>query len=117
MVAIDSGGNIYGVDLISKRVPKLDTGSSSQSVLPFTDLNAPSGVAVDSPGQRVRHRLGQHSIIEVAGELTDTHSWSHSLCARDFKIVRCNLAESSAVRTPSPSYASTQMARSCPSGR
>ncbi|MDT5279064.1 MAG: hypothetical protein QOJ20_259 [Mycobacterium sp.] len=43
-------GNIYVSDSGVNRVLKLAAGASSPSVLPFTDLNKPSAVAVDTAG-------------------------------------------------------------------
>ncbi|WP_156661065.1 serine/threonine-protein kinase PknD, partial [Mycobacterium sp. 852002-51163_SCH5372311] len=50
-VAVDSAGNVYVADGHNKRVLKLAAESSTQTVLPFTDLsNAIESVAVDSGG-------------------------------------------------------------------
>jgi sugar lactone lactonase YvrE len=49
-VAADAAGNVYVADTGNKRVLKLATGSSTQTVLPFIDLAFPSGVAVDTAG-------------------------------------------------------------------
>ena len=53
-VAVDTAGNLYVTDG-ANRVLKLAAGSSSPTVLPFTDLSNPTGVAVDTAG-RLRHR-------------------------------------------------------------
>jgi serine/threonine-protein kinase len=47
---VDSAGNLYVTDSGNNRVLKLAAGSATQSVLPFTGLNSPGGVAVDSAG-------------------------------------------------------------------
>jgi serine/threonine-protein kinase len=47
---VDSAGNLYVTDAGNKRVLKLAAGSSTQTELPFTFLNTPSGAAVDSAG-------------------------------------------------------------------
>jgi hypothetical protein len=64
-VAVDTGGNVYVTDgmkrmvksangsyaLVGKmRVVKLAAGSNEQTVLPFTDLKWPGGLAVDGAG-------------------------------------------------------------------
>ena len=41
---------VYVTDAGNNRVLKLAAGSSTQAVLPFTGLNNPWGVAVDSSG-------------------------------------------------------------------
>ena len=47
---MDTAGNLYVTDAGNNRVLKLAAGSSTQTVLPFTGLNAPVGVAVDTAG-------------------------------------------------------------------
>ena len=47
---MDSAGNVYVSDYSNNRVLKLAAGASSPIVLPFTDLNNPQGVAVDTTG-------------------------------------------------------------------
>jgi serine/threonine protein kinase, bacterial len=58
-VAVDTGGNLYIADRDpqndyappdSSRVLKLAAGASAPTVLPFTGLNHPTGVAVDTGG-------------------------------------------------------------------
>ena len=49
-MAVDNAGSVYVTDLGNNRVVKLAAGSTTQTVLPFTGLNAPSGVAVDNAG-------------------------------------------------------------------
>jgi serine/threonine-protein kinase len=53
-VAVDAADNVYVLDSYYGQVLKLAAGPSSPTVLPFTDLNGPSAVAVDTPGQRLR---------------------------------------------------------------
>ncbi|MGA7052008.1 MAG: protein phosphatase 2C domain-containing protein [Mycobacterium sp.] len=45
-VAADAAGNVYVTDVRNRRVVKLSAGN--QTVLPFTDLGNPTGVAVDA---------------------------------------------------------------------
>ena len=47
---MNSAGNVYVSDYSNNRVLKLAAGASSPIVLPFTDLNNPQGVAVDTTG-------------------------------------------------------------------
>ncbi len=49
-VAVDTAGNLYGTDSGNNRVLRLPAGSRTQTVLPFTGLNDPRGVAVDIAG-------------------------------------------------------------------
>lgn len=60
-MAVDSARDLYVADCGSSRVLKLPAGSSTQSVLPFTGLNDPIGVAVDAAGaqQWLSHRHPQ----------------------------------------------------------
>jgi serine/threonine-protein kinase len=44
---VDSAGNLYVADFANGRVVELAAGSSTQTVLPFTGLSGPLGVAVD----------------------------------------------------------------------
>jgi serine/threonine-protein kinase len=46
-VAVDKDGSVYVADTGNNRVLKLARGSTSQTVLPFTGLRDPSGLAVD----------------------------------------------------------------------
>jgi serine/threonine-protein kinase len=41
---------VYVADTVNGRVVKLAAGSSTQTVLPFSSLTVPEGVAVDSAG-------------------------------------------------------------------
>ena len=45
---MDSAGGVYVADRINKRVVKLVAGV--QTVVPFTGVNHPTGVAVDGAG-------------------------------------------------------------------
>jgi serine/threonine-protein kinase len=47
-VAVDSAGNVYTT--LGDQVLKLAVGSSTPTVLPFTDLDSAAGVAVDAAG-------------------------------------------------------------------
>ena len=47
---MDTAGAVYVADTGHNRVLKLAAGSSTQTVLPFTALAAPEGVAVDTAG-------------------------------------------------------------------
>ena len=47
---MDTAGDLYVADLLNDRVVKLAAGSSTPTVLPFTGLRGPMGVAVDSAG-------------------------------------------------------------------
>ena len=49
-VAVGHDGSVYITDLNARRVLKLSTGSTHQSVMPFNGLNSPEGVAVDAAG-------------------------------------------------------------------
>jgi hypothetical protein len=49
-VAVDAAGNLYVTDDTEKQVLELPAGSASQEVLPFTGLDSPKGVAVDTAG-------------------------------------------------------------------
>jgi serine/threonine protein kinase, bacterial len=55
-LAVDTAGNVYVADTFSKPVLKLAAGSATPTVLPFTGLSLPVGVAVDSAGQPLRRR-------------------------------------------------------------
>jgi NHL repeat len=46
-VAVDAAGNLYVTDNVNNRVLKLPAGWSTETVLPFTGLKYPDGVAVD----------------------------------------------------------------------
>ena len=68
-VAVDSAGDVYVTsEGMYGRVVELAPGSSTPTVLPFTGLYQPQGVAVDSGGRRIRHRLQQPG-GEVAGRV------------------------------------------------
>jgi serine/threonine protein kinase, bacterial len=47
---VDSAGAVYVTDVDHDRVLKLPAGATSQTVLPFTCLSSPYGVAMDSAG-------------------------------------------------------------------
>ena len=47
---MDSAGNLYVSDDHNKRVLKLAAGSDTPTVLPFTGIKYPEGVAVDTSG-------------------------------------------------------------------
>lgn len=49
-MAVDAAGGVYVTDGDNHRVVKLAAGASTQTVLPFTSLNHPYGVAVDTAG-------------------------------------------------------------------
>ncbi|WP_051574541.1 NHL repeat-containing protein [Mycobacterium sp. URHB0044] len=49
-IAVDPAGDVYVTDTGHDRVVKLANGSSTQTVLPFRNLNVPKGVAVDAAG-------------------------------------------------------------------
>ena len=49
-VAVDGAGDVYFTDSDNDRVLKLATGSTTPSVLPFTDLEDPKSLAVDGAG-------------------------------------------------------------------
>ena len=57
--ANNTAGNVYPADANNNRVLRLPAGSNTPVELPFTGLNHPEGVAVDTRGQRLRHRLRQ----------------------------------------------------------
>ena len=68
-MAVDAAGNLYVTDCGNNRVLKLAAGSSTQTVLPFTGLNDPSGVAVDTAGNLYVADYGQQSGAETGGGL------------------------------------------------
>jgi hypothetical protein len=47
-VAVDTADNLYVSDEVELRVVELAAGSNTQTVLPFTDVQVPGGVAVDT---------------------------------------------------------------------
>ena len=52
-MAVDTADNLYVLyvtDMNNNRVVKLAAGSATPTVLPFTGLNSPNGVAVDTAG-------------------------------------------------------------------
>ena len=56
-MAVDTAGNLYVADG-NDRVLKLAAGSATQTVLPFTGLDIPEGVAVDTGGNLYVADLG-----------------------------------------------------------
>jgi sugar lactone lactonase YvrE len=79
-VAIDAAGNVYVTDgqarmvksangsyaLVSKlRVVKLAAGSNEQTVLPFTDLQSPGGLAVDGSGNVFVSDTHKYRMLEL----------------------------------------------------
>jgi DNA-binding beta-propeller fold protein YncE len=63
---VDRGGNVYVSDFGADRVLKLDAGASNPTVLPFTGLNNPSEVAVDSRGDVYVHDSSHFRILKLA---------------------------------------------------
>jgi serine/threonine-protein kinase len=53
-------------DTGNKRVVKLAAGSSAQTVLPFTGLNGPHGVAVDNGGNVYLTDSGLGVVLKLA---------------------------------------------------
>jgi serine/threonine-protein kinase len=47
---VNTAGDVYVADSFNNRVLKLAAGSNTQTVLPFTGLSDPQGVAVDTAG-------------------------------------------------------------------
>ena len=69
-MAVDSAGNVYVADHGNSRVVKLAAGT--QTVLPFTGLTGPNGVAVDSAGNVYVADLSQRVLKLAAGSNTQT---------------------------------------------
>ena len=70
---MDTAGNLYVADTNNKRVLKLAAGSATPTVLPFTGLNYPSGVAVDTAGNLYVTDSGNNRVLELAaGSTTQT---------------------------------------------
>jgi serine/threonine-protein kinase len=74
-VAVDSAGNVYATDPYNNRVVKLAAGTTTQTVLPFTDLNHTdlnniSGVAVDSAGNVYVTDIGGNRVLKLAAGTT-----------------------------------------------
>lgn len=66
---MDTAGSVYVTDSDNHRVVKLAPGASTQTVLPFTGLTVPWGVAVDTAGSVVYvtdHDTNQ--VVELAVE-------------------------------------------------
>jgi sugar lactone lactonase YvrE len=64
-VAVDAAGDVYVIDLGNKRVLKLAAGSSSQTVLPFTDLQ-PGGLAVQPAGNVYVADVRANQVLKLA---------------------------------------------------
>jgi serine/threonine protein kinase, bacterial len=75
-VAVDGTGNVYVTDIrkagtteapqwVDARVVKLAAGSSTQTVLPFTDLKLPVGVAVDGAGSVYVADKGNNRVVKL----------------------------------------------------
>jgi serine/threonine-protein kinase len=62
-VAVDSAGNLYVTDF--NRVLKLPAGPNNQVVLPFTGLNDPRGVAVDTAGTVYVANHGNNQVLKL----------------------------------------------------
>jgi serine/threonine-protein kinase len=62
---VDSVGNLYVADWGHSRVVKLAAGSNTQTVLPFTGLNAPFGVAVDTTGNLYVTDTGNSRVLKL----------------------------------------------------
>ncbi len=68
-VAVDTAGDLYvadGYDASNSRVLKLAAGSNTQTVLPFTGLNAPFGVAVDTAGDLYVTDRDNNRVLKLA---------------------------------------------------
>ena len=72
---MDGAGNVYVADscptvevcrVRNRQVLKLAAGSNTQTVLPFTGLNRPDGVAVDTAGN-VYVLDGKNRVVKLAG--------------------------------------------------
>ena len=70
---MDTAGTVYVTDQSNNRVLKLAAGSSTQTVLPFTGLNGPGGVAVDTAGNVYVADWGNDRVLKLAaGSSTQT---------------------------------------------
>ncbi len=63
-MAVDSAGTVYVVD--NNRVLNLAASTTTQSVLPFTGLNGPDGVAVDSASNVYVVVTDNHRVLKLA---------------------------------------------------
>ncbi len=66
-MAVDTAGNLYVTDSDNNRVLKLPAGSNTPSVLPFTGLHLPCGVAVDAAGNVYVTDMSREPGGEAAG--------------------------------------------------
>jgi serine/threonine-protein kinase len=62
---LDAAGNLYVTDEFNRRVLKLAAGSGTPTVLPFTGLNAPFGVAVDTVGNLYVTDNGNNRVVKL----------------------------------------------------
>jgi serine/threonine protein kinase, bacterial len=69
-LAVDAENNLYVADQANNRVVKLAAGSATQEVLPFTGLDHPLGVAVDSAGTVYVADAGNRVVKLAAGSST-----------------------------------------------
>ncbi len=65
-MAVDAAGDVYVTDGFNNRVVKLAAGSYTQTVLPFTGLNDPRGVAVDAAGNLYVTDRGNNRVLKLA---------------------------------------------------
>ena len=65
-MAVDTAGNVYVSDSPNNRVLKLAAGTTTQTVLPFTDLKEPGALAVDTAGNVHLADVGMR-VLELAG--------------------------------------------------
>ena len=66
---MDTAGDVYVTDGGNKQVLKLAAGSSTPTVLPFTGLNGPGGVAVDTAGNvYVLDHSGFGQVVKLAAD-------------------------------------------------
>ena len=85
---MDTAGNIYVVDQDNSRVVKLAAGSSTQTVLPFTGLNGPEGVAVDSAGTVYVTDYGGGRVLGLGAGSSTPYVPSCSPASRSPKVWR-----------------------------
>jgi serine/threonine-protein kinase len=67
-VAVDAACNVVvadGLDKDHSRVVILPTGATSQIELPFTGLNRPTGVALDTEGNVYVTDTGNNRVLEL----------------------------------------------------